>query len=395
MQEHKKLTGTVLVCPLNWGLGHAARCVPVIWMCQREDLDVVVAGDKPVLDYLKGIFGTTVQYLLLAGFRVRYPTRGSFALTILAQLPNFIYSTWREHILVKRLIKDTGARLLVSDNRYGLFSNKVKTVFITHQINIKAPHGLHWARPVLDHCNHWMIKHFDTCWVPDMDDSENLSGDLSRPIRLSGVRYIGTLSRFYSIDASQEQSPLPAGFPDDFILVLLSGPEPQRSLLEEQLQQQLRTSEVAVVFVRGLISNSSDDDSYVINPDNHSKNREAFDERGHQLHFNHLPSVQLAYLIRKSGLVVCRSGYSTIMDLAVFGKRALLIPTPGQTEQEYLARRMHEMGWAVTFDQQHINIPKHLVEAAKYKGIPRKPGRSDLLKEAIYEIINRSFNEVR
>jgi hypothetical protein len=389
MPEHKKLTGTVLVCPLNWGMGHAARCIPVIWMFQRKGLNVIVAGDEPVLAYLKDEFGATVKYLHLAGFRVRYPSRGSFALKILTQLPGFIYNIWKEHILLNRLIKETGARLLVSDNRYGLFTNKAKTIFLTHQIYVKAPRCLRWTKPVLDHCNHWMIKRFDTCWVPDTDDSENLSGDLSQSIKLSGVKYIGVLSRFYSIDAAEEQNPLTAGFPDDFILVLLSGPEPQRSILEKKLMQQLRTSGDAVVFVRGLIRNSSGDDSNLIAHDDHiahdyhCKNNESFDERVHQIDFSNLPSKKLAYLIRKSRLVICRSGYSTIMDLAVFGKKALLIPTPGQTEQEYLAKRMHAMGWALSVDQQYINIQKHIVEAEKYKGIPRKPERSDLLKEAI------------
>ncbi len=386
MPKDDKFVGTVMVCPLNWGLGHAARCVPVISTFQRFGHAVVVAGDGPVLHYLKGVFGSTVQYYCLPDIHVSYPLRGSFALKMLWQLPRVVYSIWKEHILVQRLIDTTGASLLVSDNRYGLFSGKTKTIFITHQLFIKAPQGFHWLEPLLFHCSQWFIRRFHSCWVPDFYDAENLSGDLSHMRTLPRVRFVGPLSRFYAIDVTKEQNPLPDGFPEKFVLVILSGPEPQRSMLEKTLQRQFCALDDPVVFVRGVSSNISDSPFHLNVLDEHSNDHMVPKANARHIGFDHLPKEQLAYLIRRCTIVVCRPGYSTIMDLAVFGKKALVIPTPGQTEQEYLGRRMHEKGWVLSVEQDHVSVSKHLREACERKGIPRFPESTDLLEHAVNEV---------
>ncbi len=391
MPKDDNFEGTVMVCPLNWGMGHAARCVPVITMLQRYGLIVVVAGGEPVLQYLKGVFGTTVQYYYLPDIQMSYPLRGSFFLKMLWQLPRVFYSVWKEHILVQRLIDTTGARLLVSDNRYGLFSCKTKTIFITHQLFIKAPQGFHWLEPALFRCSQWFIRRFHSCWVPDFYDAENLSGDLSHMRTLPKVRFVGPLSRFYAIDVTEEQSPLPDGFPEEFVLVILSGPEPQRSMLEKKLLRQFCASENPVVFVRGVAYNMSEGLFHLDALNDHSNEKMKPDANAQHIGFNHLPKEQLAYLIRRCTMVVCRPGYSTIMDLAVFGKKALVIPTPGQTEQEYLGGRMHEKGWVLSVAQEHVSISIHLKEACERKGIPRVPERTDLLEYAVYEAALESF----
>ncbi len=391
MLKDDNFKGTVMVCPLNWGMGHAARCVPVITMFQRYGLMVVVAGGEPVLHYLKGVFGTTVRYYCLPDIQVSYPVRGSFALKMLWQLPRVVYNIWKEHVFVQRLIETTGARLLVSDNRYGLFSGKTKTIFITHQLFIKAPHGFQWLESVLFRGSQWFIRRFHTCWVPDFYGAENFSGDLSHRRTLPGVRFVGPLSRFYDIDEAEEQNPLPDGFPEEFVLVMLSGPEPQRSMLEKNLLRQFCAIDDPVVFVRGLTYSMYDGPFHLNVQQDHMKGNIAPDANAMHIGFDRLPMLQLAYLIRRCTMVVCRPGYSTIMDLAVFGKKALVIPTPGQTEQEYLARRMHEQGWVLSVTQDHVSISTHLREASERKGIPRAPEKIDLLEHAVHEAALESF----
>lgn len=385
--------GPVLICPLNWGLGHAARCVPVVNVFLRLGWDVVVAGDWPVLGYLKGVFGATIQYQFLADVRVRYPSSGRFAVKLFMQMPKLLFALIREHLSIKRVIKSTGATLIISDNRYGVFSPKVKSIFMTHQLFIRAMDGYRWFEPVISRIGLWLIRRFDTCWVPDYEGSENLSGDLSHRYQVPGIQFIGPLSRFAAMDVVDEINPLPKDFPDDFILVLLSGPEPQRSILERMLYEQFLVASHCVVFVRGLTDKLPGNTKKSPVSGGLTTSKTLSDGRTRIIDFLDLPSKKMAYLIRNASLVISRPGYSTIMDLAVFGKKALLIPTPGQTEQEYLGRRMRDHEWALSVGQKHLHLSKHLSEAMQYKGIPYMPEKSGLLELAVRAIDNGSLSD--
>ncbi len=351
MIQQTEAGNKVLICPLNWGLGHATRCIPVIRAFQEADFDVMVGSNGRALDFLKEYLGSSVSYCHIPGIVITYPKRGGIFPGLLWQFPGFLFAIWKEHHALKRVISQTGVGLVISDNRYGLFSKKAKTVFITHQLFIRAPAGLRWVEPLVFALNHFFIRRFDKCWVPDSDGPVNLSGMLAHKRPLKHVTFVGPLSRFAAIDQEDEKNPLPADFPAGFVLALISGPEPQRSIFEEKLEAQCLINGRPVVFVRGLPGDSAK-------------------KKPSRQWFNQLPVQQLAFLIRRAQLVVCRSGYSSMMDLAVYGKKALLIPTPGQTEQEYLAAMMCEKGWVHAVSQRDMLIDRDLPLAVAGKGIP-------------------------
>ncbi|MEE4177441.1 MAG: glycosyltransferase [Bacteroides sp.] len=361
----------VLVCPLAWGLGHATRCVPIIQALLKRGRAVVVAADGAPLDFLKQEFGTRVAYHRFPGMIVRYPEKGRLAVQILFQLPAFLLSVIKEHRQLKKLIRDTGATLLISDNRYGLWNKKVFSVFMTHQVFIQAPEYWKWIEPLLWRLTRWFIRPYDHCWIPDFPFEPNLSGRLSHGRSLQNLHFIGPLSRFSAIAEQDYENPLPEGFPKEYYLVLLSGPEPQRSLLEEILKKQFETTCLPVVFVLGKLG------------------VEQKEQKEKLLIFNHFATPQLAFLIKNARLVICRSGYSSIMDLAVFGKKALLIPTPGQTEQEYLGSLLEEQGQAHCVKQDQLDLQRDIAPAMFYSGILKIDRHDGLLEKALDEFLKK------
>jgi hypothetical protein len=360
-----KQNPVVLVCPLDWGLGHAARCVPVIRQLQVRGCRVHVAAGGGGLELLRNEFGATLDYHRFEGAPIRYPARGGMAWKLALQTPRLMASILKEHRQLQRLIRITGASLVISDNRYGLWSARVATVFITHQVFIQAPKGLRWLEPILLALNRFFMNKFDHCWVPDFPGEDNLSGKLSHKKPIPGLQFVGPLTRFSEPARRAGVNPLPADFPERFFLVILSGPEPQRSLLEGILKKLFDAAGPAVVFVRGLVS-----DPKPLRENN-------------CFMMGHAGTAELAFLIEKASLLVCRPGYSTLMDLSAFGKKALLIPTPGQTEQEYLGQMLMEKGFAHCVAQQDIHLDADLKLAAQMKGIPKLQPGKDLLAGAI------------
>ncbi len=351
MKENKK--PVVLFCPLNWGLGHASRLVMLIRAFIQLGCRVYVGADGMPMAFLKKEFGDAVSYVPFSGKEVTYPEKGTMVLKMLKQLPGLLSSIGKEKRELKKILEKTGAGIVISDNRYGLFSKKAKTVFITHQLFIMAPKGLKWLEPLLFNINRFFISRYDHCWIPDHEKYPNLSGKLSHKKPLKKTTFIGPLSRFASQSAESFKNPLPLGFPKDYCLGLISGPEPQRTFFEKILLKQLKKEGTCFVLLRGLAQS------------NHSEKTE------NGFIMDHASSAAMQYLIKNARLVICRPGYSTIMDLSVFGKKALLIPTPGQTEQEYLGRYMQENQWAPVVKQTSLSLEKHTPLAVSYQGIPR------------------------
>lgn len=364
----------VLVCPLNWGLGHATRCVPLIKALLKRSCRVMVLADGLPLAFLREYFGEQLSYHVFPGRSIRYASGRNMAWVMLRQLPGLLWSVWKEHRIIGSIVRKTDASALVSDNRYGLFHKRLKCAFMTHQLFIRVPGTFAGTGSLVRFINHWFIKQYDVCWVPDWPGQDNLSGELSHKRHVKGVRFIGPLSRFMDSGSDAMKSPLPVGFPSLFYLVILSGPEPQRSLLEEKLLSGFRLSGKAAVFVRGLPG---------------KKDHKASLLTDHILFMDHAPDAQLAWLIRHSKLVVCRPGYSGIMDLAVFGKKALVIPTPGQTEQEYLAEHMAEKNWVAVAQQHSLKLEEALLKAVACKGIPSYVNENDLAGRALDDLIGR------
>ena len=358
----------VLICPLDWGLGHASRCVQVIKALLSRKCKVVVAADGAPLDFLQKEF-PQIKFIRFRGKAIRYPDKGSMMLKMLWQAPSFLMSIWKEHQHLKKLVKETGATLVISDNRYGLWNKNVQTVFITHQLFIKAPRKFEWVEPFLKKIIRFFVRKFDHCWVPDFPEAPGLSGGLSHKETMKGVSYVGPLSRFSDLADHSFKNPLPGDFPQKFILAIISGPEPQRSRFEEILRNQFEKTNWPVVFLLG-------------------KPGSEFRYRSGDLYFlDHADTPEFAWLIKNAGLVICRSGYSTLMDLSVFGKKALLVPTPGQTEQEYLAEMLAGSDQAHCVKQKDLNLYRDIKVAENFSGIKPLNKNEDPLNQALGQVL--------
>ncbi len=334
----------ILLAPLDWGLGHATRCIPLIYSLQKYRATVILAGEGPVAALLKQEF-PHLQILPLKGYRIRYaPGKKSFLLKILSQLPKIQSSIYQENKWLNDITRTLPLHGIISDNRLGLHSNKLPSVYITHQLKIET--GLGWINKFAQLLHYKFINQFTECWVPDLPGkSGSLGGNLSHPINPPRipVKYLGSLSRFKTQKSAKKYD----------LLVLLSGPEPQRTIFEKLLLGQVTGMPDRIAFVRGL-------------PGERVK-------RGDQdnvTFFNHLPAAELNALIDVSALVIARAGYSTIMDLAALQKKAILVPTPGQGEQEYLARYMHAGGFFYTCNQDNFLLKQVLSDAALFSFAP-------------------------
>jgi len=300
----------ILIAPLDWGLGHATRCVPVIKELLKEGHQVIVAADGITRDLLLGEF-PQLQFIHLTGYGLTYSRRIPAWLKIVFQVPKIIYRIIAEHGELKRIISKNKIDVVVSDNRFGLWNKKVCSVYITHQVMIKCPPGLKLFEPLLHYMHKWFIKKYDFCWIPDYDGIINLSGDLSHKYPLpANARFIGPLSRF-TYEATEKT------FEHD-LCVIVSGPEPARSKFENIILSQLQQYEGKAILVIGKPGEKTE---------TMIRNTKVV---------SHLSGAGLSRAIASSSFVICRAGYSGIMDLSSLGKDALLIPTPGQTEQEYL-----------------------------------------------------------
>ena len=341
----------ILICPLNWGLGHATRDVEVINQFVKSGFDVVMGADKAPLLFLKEQF-PDLEHIVIPSVNIKYHKKGIMALKMLFSVPKLLWGIYREHRLLNKLVQKHQIDIVISDNRYGLWSKKAKCIFITHQLWIKSPKQLRYAESLINYINHWFIEKYDECWVPDFEGNENLAGELSHPKKKHGnVKYIGILSRFKDLLGETN----PDIFSKKFdILVILSGPEPQRTILEKLLVKQISSTNYKTLIVQG-------------------KPEQKFNSNSENIEFiNHLSSLDLKTLINDTPVIICRSGYSSIMDLVVLNKSAILIPTPGQTEQEYLAQYLSKKNWFCKAEQHRFDLEKAIIELDKIKISYRK-----------------------
>jgi len=318
----------VVFAALDWGLGHATRSVPLLRHIQQKGCQLSIAASGAIAELLHNEC-PGAEFLDLPGYGITYPGQGrSFRAHIVRQGPSILAAIRRERDWLARAMPERRWDLILSDNRYGFTHPDVPSAIITHQLRVISGYGT-TADDLLRKFLYTYINRFTECWVPDLTGDPNLAGMLSHPTQLpkARTRYLGLLSRL-------NPEPVQEGVD---LLVLLSGPEPQRTLLENTLLPQIRNKSGRNVLVRGLPGTSA-------LPDNPGKV---------QVH-NHLPSTELSTLIAGAKAMVCRPGYSTLMDLIRLGKSAVLVPTPGQTEQEYLAERAGGFGWFPQLEQDGL-----------------------------------------
>ncbi len=313
---------------------------------------------------MKGEFGQEVAYTRFDGMKMRYGKRTFF--NLLLQTPKFIITSIFEHYKLKEIIRSTGANVVISDNRYGLWSKKAFTVFITHQLNIKLPSKFSFLQKPLRFVIKKIIRKHNALWIPDFRGDKNFAGELSG----SGegfhpqTFYTGLLTRFSGRGFDDlKKSRGEKG--ERYVLCIVSGPEPQRSFFEEKLISQLQNIPYDSVLLRG------------------APGSEITIKGGKCVIYNHTDSRHFAGLVSAAELIICRPGYSTLMDLSVFGSKALLVPTPGQPEQEYLAELFKERKWCYSVNQKEFDLKKDIEKSFTYEGIPGFFANEKELKDTV------------
>lgn len=331
---------TVLIAPLDWGLGHATRCIPLIKALIINKFEVIIAGNSTQKALLQKEFPHLI-FLDLKGYEVHYShQKWMLPFTLLKQLPRIKATIRYENKWLQKAIDHYNIQLVISDNRYGLYTSKVPCVFITHQLTIKAPSI--FAERVIQRISYQYINRYQACWVPDTESNNAVAGILSHPTRLPAipVHYMGLLSRFEKEPVSPKKY--------DYCIVL-SGPEPQRTILEDKILHSITTVQGRFLLIRGKPA----DTTIVTLP--------GVDIR------NHLSGEDMQAAFRESEYIISRSGYTTVMELLTLQKKSILIPTPGQTEQEYLAKRLMNKGWSYSIEQKHFNLKKAIEAATQFQ----------------------------
>lgn len=340
----------ILICPLDWGLGHASRCIPLIRYLVERKHEVLIAALGGPEALLREEF-PNLKIIPLHGYNIRYSAKFLW-LKLLTQVPKICVGIYREHQALKRICKAEKIDVVISDNRFGCWNSACSSIFITHQIFILAP----VFQSLIRRLNFWCMKQYQQVWIPDVKRSPGFSGILSHGKNIPAhASYIGLLSRF---TADEKNSSTENSYK---ICVLLSGPEPQRTLLETLVLAQLKALQLKSLVVRGLPnSNQKLPSTSLIQIE------------------NHLSSALLQKHIAASELVVCRSGYSSIMDLAALGKKAVFIPTPAQTEQEYLAALFLSEKICFSANQNSIDLGHAIAQSQYYKGFEVVNSKLDL-----------------
>jgi uncharacterized protein (TIGR00661 family) len=334
---------TILVAPLDWGLGHATRCMPIIQTLIDNGYTVMIAASGKQQILLKQAF-PTLTFIELKGYQIQYAkSKSLLPLKIILQIPKILFTIYHENRWLRKTILQYNIDAVISDNRYGLYHTKIPSVFITHQLLIKMPFS--WLEKLVQQINYKFIEKYTACWVPDFQDANNIAGDLSNPQNLpkTPIHYLGLLSRF------QLQKDISIQY--DFCIIL-SGPEPQRTILENKIFNEIKHTENAILLVRG-----KPDSKEILTINNKVTIK------------NHLPSKELNIAMQQSNFIVCRSGYTTVMELLSLQKKAILIATPGQTEQEYLANKLMQQQWCYAIEQQNFSWQNIVIASKEFQFI--------------------------
>jgi uncharacterized protein (TIGR00661 family) len=319
---------TILVAPLNWGLGHATRCIPIINGLLEKGYDLLLGSDGAALRLLEQEF-PELNSITLPSYNISYPEDGrDFKKSMFLKLPQMYTAAKKEKKVVKQLVAEGRIHGILSDNRLGVRNKNIPSVYMTHQLRVLSGATTFFSSKM----HQEFIKKFDACWVPDYKEEPSLSGQLGYLKKMDPrVRYIGPLSRMERKEALLEND----------ILILLSGPEPHRSLLEKKLVAQFYSTNKKVLLVQGKIEDTQKRST-----------------TGNISLINYMTTNSLEKEINKSALVICRSGYTSLMDMATMNKNVFFIPTPGQFEQEYLAKRLFDMKMIASCTQDDFSVDK-------------------------------------
>jgi uncharacterized protein (TIGR00661 family) len=353
-------TKKVLICPQHWGLGHVTRTIPVIQYFVRNNYDVILACSGAGSELLRREFPQFKLYEI-PDYGINYPYN-SMVINITLQFFKMHIAIVKEHFAIKKICKEEKIDLIVSDARLGASQKNIPSVIIAHHLHFDlGMKVIEWI------CDTWMKMFyltFDQLWIPDLPGFNNLSGDLAHLYKSKKRYFLGILTRFKKLDVEKKYD----------YAIMLSGPEPPRTILEDILLNQLSDlMPEKCILIRGILNGVSLE-KY---KDKYQENLEIKD---------FVNGAELNEIMCASDFIICRSGYSTLLDLAIIHKPALLIPTPGQPEQEYLSRELERKKLFHSVEQKKIQLGKD-VEIAKtmngYEVIRQEKSLDEILDELI------------
>lgn len=339
----------ILISPLDWGLGHTTRILPIIGILLNKGHRVTVACNERQEALIKKDY-PRIKFVRLEGYDVEYSLNSSMAWNMIKQSPKITRNIKRENKWLQEFIDENPQDFIISDNRFGFYHPRVENVYITHQINIQGPAII---KPILFGLHKSYIDNFHHCWIPDTSDSL-LAGNLSKT-NIERFKYIGPISRFK--EAAKNEN-IKYKF-----LGIASGPEPQKSAFTKLLEEKfLETNEPCAIIGGEPLHKDSN-------------------QKRNVTYFPHLATADFYDVVSQSEVIISRSGYSTIMDFSILQKPIFFVPTPGQTEQEYLAKFHYEnsgIGYCkqTEFNLQMVNAANKLPQAT-----------SDEWRDKIWEVI--------
>ncbi|MEO6189149.1 MAG: glycosyltransferase [Saprospiraceae bacterium] len=355
------LQKTVLLTPQHWGLGHVTRTIPVISYFVNRGWKVLLASSGAGSDLLKKEFPQLAVFEL-PDYNILYPSKNMYW-NMAIQMYKMHRAIILEKFAIRRLCKEHEVDLLISDARLGAAQSKVPCAIITHHLHF--PLKLKFFEWCADTWMRFFYLQFNEIWIPDFENEKNLSGSLSHQFKSKKHHYLGPLSRFKRLDIEQKFE----------VCFMLSGPEPARTKFEDLILEQFPSLQLqSAILIRG----KSDIPSIAKIPN---------------LQIISLAtSEQLNHIMSASGIIVCRSGYSTLLDLSVIRKKALLIPTPGQPEQEYLGHELHRKKIFYSIDQDNLDLAAQIplaLECSGYTDFQENENLYSILDQRVHEIMKK------
>ena len=354
----------LFISPLDWGLGHASRLVPLIADLRDQGHFILLGTEPKTAAFLKNIFPEIPQ-IPLKGYGIKYSDSDALTWTLLKQIPRIRLAIFREYFAVKKIVREHKIDTLISDSRFGLKNKNTQNFIISHQLQIPYPKQLRFFGWILNKTNQFLLNRFDSCLIPD-DEKHSFSGILSQNKSIKNQQFIGALSRFSLPHKTAGQTQY-----HDLVFIF-SGPEPQRSIFEALVINQLKKTSYSALLISGQPEKSF------------SKQITANIKK-----VAHLQDAEFAKTLKQAKCVFSRSGYSSIMDYAALGlKQVVLIPTPAQTEQEYLAEKFSEANCCFTSKQQDFSLEKSLEKVKLFDGFSIKKPHQKKEIPSIFKIPN-------
>ena len=412
----------VLVAPLDWGLGHATRCVPVVREFLRAGAEVELAVVKANANFFREVF-PELRQRLAPSYNIVYPKHGyNMALWLLKNSMHLNSVMRYEHHFAEEMVERHGYDVLFSDNRFAFYSKNALSIYMTHQRRIAFPRAFAAFERigVMWHAN--IMRKFDEVWVPDLEIYPGYAGSLSHSGATPGdkpMRYVGTLSRFSDWDAGENagnalgnalgKAPTPVDLERDVdlmsvsefmahsanvewnavprvralgkqasgmraaykVVAVVSGVEPARTQFEQQLREALQQISGQHMMILGKPS----------------VEQKTWTEGNIEFH-THLATNDFAEAVKRADFVVSRGGYSTVMDMAELGAKCIFVPTPGQFEQIVLARDLSKAGYAVEIPADELSAETLAGAFEKSVKMP-KVEEQNLLHDAVYDVVQK------